>query len=99
MLGADGHEAFEAVNGEETLTRYAEVQPDVVLVDILMSLLDGVSATRKILERDPGAKIVVITASGKAGLEKECLDAGAKKFLRKPFKVNDLLDAINSQKP
>jgi two-component system chemotaxis response regulator CheY len=99
LLGAYGHKVYEAVNGEEALTRYAEVKPDLVLMDILMPMLDGVSATRKILEQDPGAKIIVITAVGKAGLEKECLDAGARRFLMKPFKVRDLLDAINSLKP
>ena len=49
----------------------------MVLMDILMPSMDGVSAIRKILEQSPLAKMVVITAVGKTGLERECLEAGA----------------------
>ena len=96
ILVACGHEVHEAVTGEEALTRYSEVRPDVVLMDILMPSMDGVSATRKILEKDPLAKILVITAVGKTGLEKECLEAGARKFISKPFKIKELVNVINS---
>ena len=75
---------------------YAEVMPDVVLMDILMPKLDGISATKKILEMDPSAKIIVISAVGKSGLDNECLLAGAKKFIIKPFKIKELLSSINS---
>ena len=96
ILVACGHEVHEAITGEEALVSYSDVEPDVVLMDILMPSMDGVSATRKILEKDPLAKIVVITAVGKTGLEKECLEAGARKFISKPFKIRELVNAINS---
>ncbi len=96
ILEACGYEIFEAVDGEEALSRYSEVRPDVVLMDILMPKLDGVSATKRILKEDPGARIIVISAVGKIGLEEECLQAGAKKFVVKPFKVKELLGSINS---
>lgn len=96
ILEAYGFEVQEAVNGEEALTRYQEVRPDVVLMDVLMPKLDGVSATKNILRHDPNAKIIVITAVGKTGLEKECLDAGAKNFVVKPFRIKDLLNSINA---
>jgi two-component system chemotaxis response regulator CheY len=95
-LGAHGYEVYEAVNGEEALDKYKEVNPDVVLMDILMPKMDGVSATRSIIEYDPDARIIVITAVGKRGLEKDCIEAGAKGFIMKPFKTKDLLDIINS---
>lgn len=96
ILEVYGYEVYEAVDGEEALARYAEVRPDVVLMDILMPRLDGVSATRKILKEDPGARIIVISAVGKIGLEGECLEAGAKKFVVKPFKIRELFSSINS---
>jgi len=96
ILGAYGYEVHEAVNGEEALTRYKEIRPDVVLMDILMPMLDGVSATQNILKYDSRAKIIVITAVGKSGLEKDCLEAGAKNFIVKPFKIKELLSSINS---
>jgi len=96
ILEAYRHEVYEAFNGEEALLRYAEIRPDIVLMDILMPTLDGVSATRKILEQDSRANIIVITAVGKSGLEKDCLDAGAKKFIVKPFKIKELISSIEA---
>ncbi len=95
-LGAHGYEVHQAVNGEEAVTMYRKVIPDVVLMDILMPKMDGVSATRSILEYDPHAKIIVVTAVGKRGLEKDCIEAGAKGFIMKPFKTKDLMNTINS---
>jgi two-component system chemotaxis response regulator CheY len=96
ILEAHGCEVHAAENGEEGLARYAETKPDVVLMDILMPKLDGISATKKILDIDPFAKIIVISAVGKSGLDNECLLAGAKKFIIKPFKIKDLLSSIDS---
>ena len=95
-LEAHGYEVHEAVNGEEAVTRYREVKPDVVLMDILMPKMDGISATRNIIDYDPEAKIIAVTAVGKRGLEKECIEAGASDFVMKPFKTKDLLNTINS---
>lgn len=95
-LEARGYEVHEAVNGEEALTRYREVNPDVVLMDILMPKMDGVSATRNIIDYDPDAKIIAVTAVGKRGLEKECIEAGASGFVMKPFKTKELLNIIDS---
>lgn len=95
-LEARGYEVYEAVNGEEALTRYREVRPDVVLMDILMPKMDGISATRNIIDYDPDAKIIAVTAVGKRGLEKECIEAGASGFVMKPFKTKELLNIIDS---
>jgi two-component system chemotaxis response regulator CheY len=96
ILEAQGCEVCEAENGEEALIKYEEVKPDVVLMDILMPKLDGISATKGILRADPHAKIIVISAVGKSGLAEECLVAGAREFIVKPFKIKDLLGKINS---
>jgi len=96
ILEAYGCEVHEAENGEEGLARFAEIKPDIVLMDILMPKLDGISATKKMLDIDPSAKIIVISAVGKSGLDDECLLAGAKKFIVKPFKIKELLNSIHS---
>ena len=96
ILEAHGCEVYEAENGEEALIKYADMKPDIVLMDILMPRLDGISATKRIILEDPFAKIIVISAVGKSGLEKECLVAGAKEFIVKPFKVRELLNSIDS---
>lgn len=97
ILEAHGCEVYEAENGEEALIKYAEVKPDIVLMDILMPRMDGISATKRMLQNDPQAKIIVISAVGKSGLKKECLAAGAKEFIVKPFKVKELLNSIDSR--
>ena len=96
FLGAFGHEVYEAIDGEEALIKYREIDPDVVLMDILMPKLDGVNATKEILKINPLAKIIVITAVGKPGLENDCIMAGAKSFISKPFKIKELMNIINS---
>ena len=96
ILEAHGYNVHEAINGEDAIAKYAETKPDIVLMDILMPKLDGISATKKILEKHSDAKIIVISAVGKSGLEKDCLTAGAKKFIKKPFKIRDLINTIDS---
>ena len=95
-LEAHGYEVYEAINGEEALVSYRGVKPDVVLMDILMPKMDGLSATKSIMEYDPKAKIIVVTAMGKKGLEKDCIEAGASDFIMKPFKTKDLIKTIDS---
>lgn len=95
-LEARGFEVHEAQSGEEALSAYKDIRPDVVLMDILMPGMNGISVTREIMKIDPSANIIVITAIGKPGLEKECMDAGARGFLLKPFRIRDLLDLIEA---
>lgn len=95
-LEARGFEIHEAQSGEEALSAYKDIRPDVVLMDILMPGMNGISVTREIMKIDPSANIIVITAIGKPGLEKECMDAGARGFLLKPFRIRDLLDLIEA---
>ncbi len=95
-LEAHGYEVYEAINGEEALIRYREVKPDVVLMDILMPEMDGLSATKCIMGYDQNAKVIVLTAMGKRGLEKDCIEAGASDFIMKPYKTKDMLRTINS---
>jgi len=95
-LEAHGYEVFEANNGKEALTRYIEVNPDAVLMDILMPEMDGLSATKNIINYDSDARIIVVTAMCKGGLEKECIEAGASGYILKPFKTKELIRSLNS---
>lgn len=95
-LETRGFEVHDVQSGEEALSVYRDLMPDVVLMDILMPGMNGISVTQEIVKIDPSANIIVITAIGKPGLEKECMDAGARGFLLKPFRMQDLLDLIDS---
>ena len=76
--------AGEASDGREGVTREGELHPDVVMMDLMMPVLDGVGAIREILESHPDAKILALTSA--AGGEKllEAVRAGALGYLSNP---------------
>src|SRR6478672_6978611 len=86
----------EATNGEEALERYREVRPDVVLMDLSMPVMDGLTATRAILEEFPTARIVVLTTyAGDEDIHR-ALDAGAMGYLVKDMLAAEVLKVIRS---
>lgn len=96
LLESYDYKVVQAASGGEALEKYLESKPDIVLMDILMPGMDGVKTTKKLLRQDKNAKIIVVTAVGKPGLEKGCIKAGAKAFIVKPFKIDQLLETIQT---
>jgi two-component system chemotaxis response regulator CheY len=84
----------ELQNGVEGLTEYIKLKPDVVLLDMAMPKKDGVSVLREIIDYDPSAKIIMISASDNQDTVKECLNLGAKAYILKPFNFQEVLDTI-----
>ena len=85
-IGANGKEGFELFNS---------LKPDVVTMDITMPIMDGLTASRKILEGDPKAKILMLSAMGDDALMNEAKTIGIRVFLQKPFKAEELNAAIS----
>ena len=83
--------AGEAADGEEALTLYAKEKPDLVTLDIVMPNLDGVSALKRIVEYDPAARVVMVSAVNQKTKLVECVQAGALDFIVKPFDKSTLL--------
>ncbi len=95
MLTNNGYEVVgEAVNGQDAVEKYAACKPDLVLMDITMPIMDGIAATRAIKEGDPSAKVIMCTAMGQKNMVVEAIQAGAKDFIVKPFKPDDILGRI-----
>jgi two-component system chemotaxis response regulator CheY len=84
----------EASNGEEAVELYQDKRPDVVLMDITMPKMDGLTALKKILELDPEAKIIMCSALGQQSLIVQALQLGAKDFIVKPFREERVITAI-----
>lgn len=84
----------KASTGEQAVEMYEQAKPDLVLMDILLPDISGAEATKKIMEKDSTAKILAISAFNKERLEKDCLEAGCKAFLAKPFSIQELYDAM-----
>ncbi len=74
---------WECFDGSEALTAYANQRPDVVLMDIQMPGLDGLTATRRIRTLDPHARVVVLTDHDDDDLRKAAVEAGACGYLLK----------------
>jgi DNA-binding NarL/FixJ family response regulator len=86
----------EAANGEEALERYRELRPDVVLMDLRMPVMDGLSATRAILAEFPEARIVALTTyDGDEDIHR-ALEAGARGYLLKDMLRAEVLRAIRT---
>jgi DNA-binding NarL/FixJ family response regulator len=88
--------AGEAKDGQEAVEAAESAAPDVILMDISMPVLDGVEATRRIMARDPDARIVMLTSLADNRQILEALEAGASGYLLKHAGPDELLGAIRA---
>lgn len=86
----------EAADGEEALRKCGEVQPDVVLMDLVMPGMDGAAAARAIRERFPETQVVALTSFKDEEFVKSVLEAGAIGYLLKSVSAEELAVAIRS---
>jgi DNA-binding NarL/FixJ family response regulator len=84
----------EAGTGEEALARYAELQPDIVLMDVRMPGMDGVEATRRLHSQWPEVKIIILTTFDEDEYIFEGLRSGARGYLLKAVSGDELAVAI-----
>jgi NarL family two-component system response regulator LiaR len=86
----------EAADGLEAVEKAQALQPDVILMDLAMPRMTGLEAILKIRERDPKARILVLTSFGEDAKVSAAIRAGAMGFLLKDSSVDDLSHAIQS---
>ncbi len=84
----------EAANGQEAVQKCQELQPDVILMDLQMPVLDGVSATRIIRKQFPHIQIIALTTFQDRQLVHDVLEAGAISYLLKNILGDELAEAI-----
>ena len=84
----------EAENGAKAVEKYAELKPDLVLMDITMPEMDGIQALKKIKEADPSATVIMCSAMGQQAMVIESIQSGAKDFIVKPFQADRVLEAV-----
>ena len=94
LVGTEFEVVAYCENGEDAISLYEEVQPDVVTMDIIMPKLDGLEAAKMILEEHPDATIVMISSLAYDDTIQEAETIGAKAFLYKPIDCETLLDAL-----
>ncbi len=84
----------EASDGEEALRLFEEKHPDIVLMDITMPKMDGLTALQRILSMDPEAKVIMCSALGQQRLILQAIQLGAKDFIVKPFRPERVIGSI-----
>lgn len=88
--------AGEASSGEEAVRMCEQVEPDVVLMDLVMPGMDGAAATRAIREHCPGVQVIALTSFKEKDLVQRALEAGAIGYLLKNVSIEELVDAIRA---
>ncbi len=95
MLTGDGFEVVEAENGLKAIEAYQANKPDMVLMDITMPEMDGLTALKELRKIDPNAKVIMLTALGQESVVLEAVKSGARDFVVKPFERDRVISAIN----
>src|SRR3984957_8529249 len=86
----------EASDGREAIEMAKQLKPDVVILDVGMPNLNGLDATRQLLQMDPQFKIIVLTITDSDQVIREALDAGARGFVLKSDAARDLVSAVEA---
>ena len=96
MVNRDLEPVGEATDGTEALQMTSLHEPDVILIDLMRTEMNGISATREICRRHPKAKVIVLTSFSEANLVQGALQAGAIGYLQKDVTASELGNAIRS---
>jgi len=92
MLTESGYQVVaQATNGQEAITLATEHKPDLIILDVKMPILDGISAAEQLIGICP---VLMLTAFSQKELVERARDSGVMAYVVKPFTINDLLPAI-----
>ena len=81
---------FETTNGQDAIDIYKKEKPNLVFLDIVMPVKDGIAAVKEIRESDPKAVIIIVSSVGTQAQLKNAIEAGAKDFIQKPLNVEQI---------
>ena len=85
----------EAVNGIDAFTKYKELRPDIVTMDITMPEADGIQATKDIIAFDENAKVVIMSGIEQKEMLWQAIKAGAASYIVKPFENDRVISTLN----
>ncbi len=94
-LGAEGYSTETAFDGVTGLSKYRELNPDLVILDLMLPVLDGLEVARRI-RKTSNTPIVILTAKDSIQDRVEGLDSGADDYLIKPFSIEELLARVRA---
>lgn len=85
----------EASNGKEAIIQYKNHKPDIVMLDITMPDMDGITALKELKKINNNLQAIMCSAMGQQGMVLEAIQSGAKDFIVKPFDSNRVLEALS----
>lgn len=93
---SDEYEVFEAVDGEDVLDKYSKINPDLMILDIMMPKLSGYEVVERLKETSSSLpKIIFLTAKVQKNDIQKGLDLGVDHYLMKPFSPMQLIEIVN----
>ena len=99
ILERAGHQIHEATNGYEALSVFGQVEPDLVITDIIMPKMEGFQTIAELMRRNSAVKIIAMSGGGRTN-DRDCLEfakiVGADTTLAKPFRPQELLEAVHN---
>ncbi len=90
-----GFTVYQASNGQEAVEVFKKEVPNLLLLDLVMPVMNGLDCLKNIMEIDAEASVVVITSTGTKENLRQALDLGAIDFIQKPWKEEQLLSALS----
>ncbi len=96
ILELDFENIHVAKNGQEGLEMFQKLQPDIIISDIQMPIMDGIQMSKEILSIDPDAKIILTTAFNEEGYLEQASNIGIKSYVNKPVDINLLFEKIET---
>ena len=88
---------IEAVNGKEAVEKYIAEKPDIIFLDIIMPIKDGIHAVQEIIAEDPTALIIIVSSVGTQQQLKSAIEAGAKDFIQKPINADQIKASVSTR--
>jgi two-component system chemotaxis response regulator CheY len=94
LTGAGFRVVAEAASGEEAVELYQDKRPDVVVMDVTMPGMDGLTALRRLTALDPSARVILCSELGGERLVAEAMRVGASDYLVKPLRSDQIVAAV-----
>ncbi|HEX3043555.1 MAG TPA: response regulator [Bacillota bacterium] len=90
------HQFLETTDGEEAVRLYKNNKPDLVIMDVTMPGMDGITALKKIIELDNQARVIICSSLGERDIIMEAVEAGAKHYIIKPYEPDKVLEILRT---
>jgi two-component system chemotaxis response regulator CheY len=94
ILASTGFEIVEAVDGSDGISKYKELKPNMVLLDIVMPNIDGIECLKQIMAFDKNARVVMCSSIGQQAIVTDAINIGARDFIVKPFDAAKVLESV-----